>query len=322
MGVEFLTPLGGLVAVGAVVTLAAFAFAERRARRVGAALGLSRPPRRSWLPQAGSLAAIPILLGVAAAQPVLDSSHRLRAEGGVEAFFVLDISRSMLAAGSPVAQTRFERARSDALVVRRALPDVPVGIATLTNRLLPQLFPTTDGAVFAETLSGAVGVERPPPDQSQSKQVTTYTPLADLQRQNYFDASAHRRLAVVFTDGETNLLNDARLRRALLRPPVVKVLFVHVAEPRERVFAPSGLPETGYTADPASMQKLQALARSIDGRAFAESQLGDVERTAQAALGGGTLVPAGTERHSRPLAPYVVLVAFVPLALILRRRNF
>ena len=322
MRIEFLTPLGALVALGAVVTLAAFVLAERRARRVAAALRLSRPRRRSWLPQAGSLAAIPILLGVAAAQPILDSSHELRAEGGVEAFFVLDTSRSMLAAASPGAATRFERARNDAIAVRRALPEVPVGVATLTNRLLPQLFPTSDGAVFAETLARAVGIERPPPDRSQSRQVTTYAPLADLQNQNYFDAGARRRLVVVFTDGETDLSAGVTLRRALLRPPAVEVLFVHVAERGERVFSASGAPEPAYRADPASMAKLQRLAGAVDGRAFTERQLGDVERAAQVDLGHGTLVPAGSEHHSRPLAPYAVLAAFLPLALILRRRNF
>jgi hypothetical protein len=319
---EFLTPLGGLLALGALAALAAFAVAERRAGRVAAAIRLPPRPRRSLLPLAGSLAAVPALLGVAAAQPVLQSTHELRAESGVGAFVVLDISRSMLAASSPKAPSRFERATSDALAVRRSLPGVPVGIATLTNRLLPQLFPTSDEAVFARTLKEAVGVERPPPDRSSATRVTTYAPLADLRRGGYFDPRVTRRLAIVFTDGETNSDAAVALRKALLRPPAVRLILVHVAAPGERVFSASGAPEPAYRPDPASMEKLQNLARAVDGSAFSEHELGRVERAARGATAGRALVPAGSERHSEALAPFAVLAAFVPLGLILLRRNW
>jgi hypothetical protein len=321
MRIEFLTPIGALLAIGALLTLAAFAVAEARARRVSEALRLPGASRLSRVPLAVSLAAAPILLGVAAAQPVLRASHERYARRGIEAFFVFDTSRSMLASASAGSPTRFERARKEALQVRRALPDVPVGIASLTNRLLPHLFPSSDQAVFDATLERSIDIERPPPDQARSIQVTTFNPLLDLQRQNYFDADAGRRLVVVFTDGETRFTSTRRLRRALLQRPSVHTVFVHVAAAGEQVFLKSGRPEPTYQSDPQSMVKLERLARGIGGRAFPETQLGEVERAARDALGGGERVPIGRERHSYPLAPYVALACFLPLGVILRRRN-
>jgi len=315
-----MTPIGALLGIGAVLTLAAFSLAEARARRVSAALGLPAAGR-SRIPLAVSVAAIPVLLGAAAAQPVLESTHQRYARSEAEVFFVLDTSRSMLASAAAGSPTRFDRARSDAIEVRRALAEVPAGIASLTNRLLPHLFPSSDQAVFVSTLGHSVGIERPPPDRTESIQVTTFAPLADLQRRNYFDKSARRRVAIVFTDGETRATVDERLRRALARGPGLETIFVHVANAGERVFLESGSPERGYQPDSQSMAKLEGIAGTVQGRAFQESALGEVERAARDALGSGARVPSGRERHSHPLAPYVALAGFLPLGLILRRRN-
>jgi hypothetical protein len=322
MDLQFLTPLGWLLAVGAVLPLAAFVIAELRERRVRRALRLEPPTKWRQAPLAASLFLLPVLLGAAAAQPVIESSHKREVRKDAEVYVVFDTSRSMLASSSPTTPDRFERARQEAEKVRSSLRDIPVGIASLTNRLLPHLFPTADESAFRTTADEAIGIERPPPDQTGNLNVTTFGPLAVLQPDNYFDAKATRRLAIVFTDGETTFAPPQGLAHELSRPPGVHVIFVHVAKPDERVFDKSGLPESEYRADPQSGQRLRALAELVHGQSFEEDQLDQVGAAARDALGsGGVRVASGTERSSVPLAPYVALAGFVPLALILRRRN-
>ena len=62
-----------------------------------------------------------------------------------EVVVVLDTSRSMLASASPGAPTRFERAVGFGAALRSRVGDVPFGLASFTDRVLPHLFPTLDG---------------------------------------------------------------------------------------------------------------------------------------------------------------------------------
>jgi hypothetical protein len=227
----------------------------------------------------------------------------------------------MLAAERRDGRTRFERALDAAAAIRAAVPDVPVGIASLTNRLLPHLFPTTDAGTFGATLERSVGIERPPPDRVRTTQVTTFAPLAALQLQNYFSPSALRRLAVVLTDGEAGQLPPVSLTETLAAPPRIQTIFVHIAQPGERVFARTGLPEANYQPDPASGQRLRRLADLTDGQAFEENELEAVRSALRDRLGEGPRVGEARQRSSLALAPYALLVCALPLALILRRRN-
>ena len=65
----------------------------------------------------------------------------------------------MRASSAPGEPTRLVRARAAVMRVRRTVPDVPAGLAGLTDRVLPYLFPTVDAAGFAETLRLSVAVE-------------------------------------------------------------------------------------------------------------------------------------------------------------------
>ena len=94
---EFLTPLGGLLALTAIVPAAALALASRREHRGTRALGLPLPPRTRRLPLVLAVAAVPALLGLAATQPVLRSTTAVELRTDAEVFFVIDTSRSMLA---------------------------------------------------------------------------------------------------------------------------------------------------------------------------------------------------------------------------------
>src|SRR5262245_28747950 len=172
MSVSFLTPIGWLLALAALLPLLAFLLVERRAHRVRSQLQLPEPPLRSKLPLALSLAAVPILLAAAAAQPVLESREQRSVRADAEAFMIFDTSRSMLAADAANAPNRLERSRAAAEKVRRQLADIPVGIASLTNRMLPHLFPSIDNATFVSTVERSIGIERPPPTRTEDRKST------------------------------------------------------------------------------------------------------------------------------------------------------
>ena len=61
-----------------------------------------------------------------------------------ELYLTFDVSRSMLARRHRAAPTRFDRLASVGLQVSTGSLDVPTGVATLTNRMMPLLFPTGD----------------------------------------------------------------------------------------------------------------------------------------------------------------------------------
>jgi len=92
--VTFLSPLGGLVAVAVVAPLVAFAVAERRRRRVSAALALPETRSVSRAAVTTALLLIAALLGLAATQPTLvnTSAHKVRPDAA--AFVVIDTSSS------------------------------------------------------------------------------------------------------------------------------------------------------------------------------------------------------------------------------------
>src|SRR4029453_11302010 len=110
MGVSFLTPIAALFAVLALVPVAVFVGRRQRAGRVRALLQLEPIPGRSWVTLGIALAAVPVLVGVAAAQPVITSARTVPQRSDAEVFVVVDTSRSMLASAANGEPTRFDRA--------------------------------------------------------------------------------------------------------------------------------------------------------------------------------------------------------------------
>jgi hypothetical protein len=253
----FLTPAGGLAALALVIPLAAVALVTRRERAGRKLLGLASPPPAKQLPRVLALVAIPVLLGIAATQPALRSTAKQRVRTDAQAYFVLDTSRSMLAKKAPGDPTRLAQARKDAIEMRDALPEIPSGIATLTDRVLPSLLPDADPSVFAQTINQAVQIEAPPPASSNIKatsfcqNINDGCSLGNLGTQNFFPATIHNRLAVILTDGESNPVDNALLARQLATGPGIKVIFVHVWQPGEAVYDGNS-PEQGYHEDPNS----------------------------------------------------------------------
>lgn len=317
--VRFLTPLGAAFAFAALLPLAVYVRRERRAHRVRGALGLSHPPRRSLLSLGAALTAVPALLALAAMQPVIETTRTVQERIDAEAFVIMDVSRSMLASSSAGAPTRLERAREQADLLRERLPEVPVGLISLTDRLLPHLFPTTDRGVFRSTLSTSIEIERPPPALFFSTRATQLSVLAGIPQRGYFSPSAKKRLLVVLTDGESQPV-DASLAKAFSGEPPVKTLLVHVWGRAERIYE-AGVPERRYAPDPASAAMLERVAELVGGRVIPERAAGDVGPAAAELLGSGPTRERVLEGKRRALMPYATLAALLPLGFVLVRRS-
>jgi hypothetical protein len=196
----FLTPLGAIAMAALVLPLVGLALVQRRERRAREALGLHAPPPASRIVRTFGLVLVPVLLGLAATQPALRTTKHAHVRTDAQAWFVMDVSRSMLASAKPGSPTRLQRARKIALAVRDSIPEVPSGIATITDRALPDLFPTSDLGVFELAMTRAVAVEQPPP--TLNAVVATKTDaVGNLGTQNFFSPSARRRVVVL--DGST-----------------------------------------------------------------------------------------------------------------------
>lgn len=313
----FLTPLGALVAAAVVLPLAAVLAAARRASTVRTAIHLHAPRHGTDLTALAALVGLFALIGLAATQPALPHDTVQRVRKDAQALFVLDTSRSMSAASGPAARTRLGHAKAAAARLRAAIPDVESGIATLTDRVLPDLLPVADLASFDATLQRSVGIEEPPP-RSVSVRATTFTALDAIPESGFFATTAKRRAIVLLTDGESSPFDPGALGRSLARTGVVVVRFWSAGE---SVFGPSGRPEPAYRPDPAAPAALDALAAATGGRAFGEGDLGAAEARLRTLLGTGPTTPVvGRTHRETALAPFVALAALAPFVLFVWRR--
>ena len=321
MGVTFLTPLAGLVALLVVVPLAVMLLTERRVSAVRSALRLPEP-RASKPVAAIALVGLAALLGLGAAQPAVDTSKDRLARADAEIYVVLDTSRSMLARPGPEEPTRFERARTAALRLRSELPEVPMGLVSQTDRVLPHLLSTVNKTAFEATLHRTMGVDRPPPLQSSNRVASTFDALRAVPTRNFFASGSTKRLVVFMTDGESRVFDPRRLRGAF-RAGGATLFVVRFWDARERIFRANGAPETQYAVDPGSGEAVRALAGATSGgRSFDEDAQDRLVESVREFVGEGKARPLGEDTSRTTLAPYLFLGAFVPLGFLLWRRNF
>lgn len=317
MQLSFLTPLAGLVTLAAAVPLVAFVRSEQRSARVRDVLHLA-PPGGSQRRTVAAIVVLAFLVGVGAAQPVLERTEEQAARSDAQAFFVVDTSRSMLAADSPGEPTRFERARSAALRFRDAIGTVPVGLASLTDRALPLVFPTPNHDTFETTLRLSLGIDRPPSSAAGDVRATSFTALSDLGSRNFF-RGVDRRLTVVFTDAESTRFDAESIAR-VLGEGNVQLIIVRFWREGEEVYGPGGAREP-YVPDPGSADSARRLAAAAGGEAFDEDELGEAIDAARRMIGEGDTVVRAEQSDIDPLGPYVFLAALVPLGFLLLRRN-
>jgi hypothetical protein len=322
MTIDFLAPEAVVLAVAALIPLVFLVDGERRAERVGLALGLVQHAGSRRRLVAGSIVVIGLLLGLAAAQPVITIRSSTESRPDAEVWYVLDSSRSMLASSALDAPTRFDRARDDARKIRMELAEVRSGIASLTDRLVPHLFPTDDAGVFGAVLDRAVGIDRPPP-AAYNVTATTLGALTALVNRNFYTSAAERRVVVVFTDAESRPFAAASIGQLFQRAPGIDPVFIRYGNLQERVFALDGGTESGYSPHPNAAVIVRALAGATGGRAFDEgsSSPGRVADTVRALIGSGETEVNEEDRREVPLAPYLAALAFLPLGILIWRRN-
>jgi len=318
MTLVFLTPVGTLLMLGVVVPLVALLVVRRRARRLRRALGVSEPSIRRLATLLVALLAASVLVGLAAAQPVLEQTKTARVRTDAEVFFVLDVSRSMLAQDGRASPRRLDRAKAAASTFRASLSGVPVGIASMTSRVLPHLFPSANQDVFETTLERSLGIERPPPTSGIATTATDLSALTAIRGLRYFSPSTKRKLVVVLTDGESVAVSNARVGSLYRQPPAIDLMLIQFWNRDERVFTRNA-PEAQYLPDPSARAILERLAESTRGSVYSEGDLGAAIQKSRELLGAGPTVVRGESGSRVALAPYLAFIAFLPLTLLLGR---
>jgi hypothetical protein len=306
----FLTPRAAfLVALGAV-PLIALAVGGQRVARVRRLLGLPPPAagRRRW--REACIAGLVILLALAAMQPAVRTQTARRERTDAQAFVVIDVSRSMAATPSANGPSRLLRAKRLALALAPQLGDVPVGVATFTDRVLPDLFPTSDRGTYDSTVS-ALTVEDPPPREVNTV-ATTFDALRQIATQGFFPQNVRKRAVIVVTDGESRPF-DPRLVASVLSEHGIRLALVRVGNGSDRVRRPDGTPEANFRPDP------RGAGIAIGGLASAaQAPTGpQAGQLVARALGPGPSNVVGVQPHTHTLAPVPALLALVPLALLL-----
>ena len=225
---------------------------------------------------------------------------------------VLDSSRSMLASAGPTGSARYRRASAFAYRLRSALPDVPAGLSSLTNRVLPYLFPTADASAYDLVLAKAYGIERPPPAITVSKWVTTFDPLAEVARRHFFSPSARRKVLVVLTDAETHDFDARGVMDQLLQSGTTPII-VRFWHPGERIYDHGRLVGSYRATNPPALVAL----RGAGWPTYRETDLGAVVRRVKEAIGSGPMTRVGYGRRETSIAPMVAFAALAPLLFLL-----
>ena len=311
----FLTPLAALAALAVLLPLGAAVHGRTRVTAVARRLGLDPPRRWSLGPRTAAVAAAVALLGLASAQPALTDEALVRERTDVAALFVLDTSRSMAASLTPTSPTRLARAITAAVRLRAAIPEVPAGVATFTDRVLPDLLPVADVAGFDAVVRRAVTIENPPPS-TQAVRATGYAALNDIATGNYFEPSVRRRVIVLLTDGESNPFDPGALANLLGVHHGYRFLAIRSWSRSESVFDADGRPEPGYHPDPTGRVLLAELAGALGGRSFEESETQAAASYLREIVGRGLTGRARRVLGQRALAPYVAGLALALLLVV------
>ncbi len=304
----FLTPSAALVGLAFVLPLAMLLRRERAGARARASLGLRAPSAVHRLTRPAALGVLAVLVAAAAAQPVIRDRASVSVRSDAEVYLTFDVSRSMLARSTPEGAARLDRALARADTIRRGLEDVPIGVATLTNRMMPLLFPTGDQRGLAAVLDGSVRILQPQPARLTAARATQLGSLTLAADRSYYNAGARRRALVVFTDLDTDFFS-LQGTLALLRRQRIEPFVVRVARPGETVFGADGKP---LAYRPASTVSVEAL-REAGWNAFEEERSAAAIPAIRAYLGDGPLEARGAIQSERSM---LVLVALVAAALV------
>jgi hypothetical protein len=225
----------------------------------------------------------------------------------------------MSARAGPTEPTRLRRAVREAETVIPQLGDIPVGIGTMTDRVLPNLMPTTDLGLIDQTIASDVGINRPPPSRLYPGRATTLQSLLPIPKDQLFRDGMRHPILIVFTDGESTGLPagyGAALASILTIPP----LFVHVWAPTEHIYVHRRL-FAGYRPYARSTFVLQQFATDTKGEVFEENQLSSLVGAIRKEAGQSSSETSILGYSRISLGPWFVIAGVVPLGFLLWRRN-
>jgi hypothetical protein len=306
MTVVFATPAAAFAGLVGLVPVAVAIVRSKQARGLRRMLGLPEPTARARLARPLALSCAFALLGLAAAQPSVVQQRERLVRTDAELLVVLDNSRSMLASTGASAP-RYRRAAAFARKLRVALLELPTGVASLNNRLLPYLFPTVDDQAYASVVAHAYGIQKPPPALDPNPLATAFDQLNEVTTQTFFSPPARKRVLVVLSDAETRPF-DARGTLAALRRAHTTPIVVRFWHPGERI------PHESYhSTQPRALERL----RAAGWPAYAEGELRPVVRRITKTIAAGPLASVGYRRRETSIAPEIALAALAPLLLLI-----
>lgn len=340
-----LSPWGAAACAAALLPALAGALAVRRSRRAARTLGLAPEPLWLTLQRGVGLCLGVVLLGLAVAQPAVETVQTRSVRTQSQALFVVDVSRSMLASAAPGAPTRLDRAREIVRQLRAELPDVPAGVAGMTDRVLPYLFPTSDPAVFDLTVRRSVRADAPPPSQDNVT-ATTFDALSTLAGNGWWPKGARRRACILVTDGESRssspgaqdpgsgvMYTDANgnpvdangnplvqgadiggVGSALAGEDGCRLVVIRVGSRSDRIRHADGTLEGQYQPDASAPGKVAELAKAAGGSAYGEGSTAAAAATLKRLVEVGPSRRAEAGRTLHRLAPWLALAGALSLA--------
>jgi hypothetical protein len=218
----------------------------------------------------------------------------------------------MLAASSAEGPPRYRRAVTYAHRLHAALPELAVGVSSLSNRLLPYLFPTVDDRSYDAVLDQAYGVQRPPPALDTDHWVTSFDELHEVAARRFFTPEVRKRVVVVLSDAETRLFDARGVLRDLQHRGTTPIV-VRFWRSNERIFRHDGAPESYRATQGDELRKL----RDAGWQAYAETEFDAVVRGIRRTVGSGPVARVGYLRRETSIAPMLALAALAPLLLVL-----
>jgi len=307
----FLTPKAALVGLAFAMPLATLAIRERAAERVRSELTLSRPRLARVVARPLGLVVLAALIAIAAAQPTIRTTDSTPVRSDAELYLTFDVSRSMLAALTPGAVVRMERARALGARLHAALRDIPTGVATLTNVMMPLLFPTGDARGVDAVINHSLRIMQPPPVQYTTARASSLGTLSLAADRSYFDPSAHKRVLVVFSDLDSDYFSLYGTLR-LLRQHHIEPFVVRIAAAGERIYTTSGRPYPYVSVSTVTVDQL----RRAHWHAFEENDTARLIHEIRSYLGRGPVGTSGLVESQRSLAPLFALAALALTALL------
>jgi hypothetical protein len=192
-----------------------------------------------------------------------------------------------------------------------------VGALSLTDRVFPLVFPDTDLRLFRDAVAQTVGIEEPPPRLVGSRSATDFRSLIDLALGPYFRPPVRRQAIVVFSDAETET-PAASLAESFAQRHI-RVYVVRFWHRNERVWT-HRRPER-YRPDASALPSVKRFVTATHGKLFSEHDEAAVASELRKLTRGGKRIPIGATHDRRPLAPYLIGLAVLPLAAWTRRRS-